>query len=159
VSQAISDEAVTRTLSIYAGLAARLLDDPADWLGDGDDEAARGTTTESGGAVVKGLGRVRGLGRAIGRRVTGSVHPGLPGWADLPVRQRDEWWVDRISAAVAVWKAPPHTARAPPHAEGLRHQWRDDVVPDCSERSAMRSSLRVRAAEIVSPGSLGRTPE
>jgi hypothetical protein len=59
----------------------------------------------------------------------------------------------RIRAETTVWKTPPHTARSPPHAEGLCHQVRDVVVSECDSVIGMCTSLRVRPARILGPRS------
>jgi hypothetical protein len=99
MAQAISDEAVARTMSRYAGLAARLLDDPGDWLGDDDEEVPPDTT---------GAGsRIGRLGRGLRERITGDVHPGSAQWSTLPVQARSAWWVTRIAAVAAPIAATP----------------------------------------------------
>ncbi len=95
MAEAISDETLTRTLSRFAGLAARLLDEPGDWLDEDDDHDA-------------GLrGRVGRLRRGLRERFAGDVHPGSPQWNTLTVEARSAWWVNRISAVAAPIAATP----------------------------------------------------
>jgi hypothetical protein len=96
MDHAISDEALVGTLSRYAALAGRLLDDPAEWLGD--DEP-----------VVAG-GRLRRFGDAVADRLTGDVHPGSAAWSAVPLERRVDWWVDRVAAVAAPVAATPRIA-------------------------------------------------
>ena len=102
MAEAISDEALGRILSRYAGLASRLLDDPSDWLGD--DQA---TADDPGGGRDEAPSRLARLGRGLRERIAGDVHPGSPGWSTLPVDSRSEWWVDRVAAVAAPVAATP----------------------------------------------------
>lgn len=99
MAEAISDEALARTMSRYAGLAARLLDDPGAWLGD-EEPSADEPAVHDGGHLGRLAGAVRG-------RLTGDVHPGSPQWSSLPVRRRCEWWVQRISALASPLAGAP----------------------------------------------------
>ncbi len=93
MAPAISDDTLVWTLSRYAALASRLLADPQSWLDPEDDEPARTT-----------LGRVA---RGVKRGFTGSVHPGSADWAELSLKRRVDWWVDRLAAVVAPIAATP----------------------------------------------------
>ena len=104
MAEAISDEALARTLSRFAGLAARVLDEPSDWLDD--DDAVADPVPE--GATDAGLGsRIGRLGRNLRERFTGDVHPGSRQWSALSVQARSTWWVKRIAAVAAPIAATP----------------------------------------------------
>ena len=94
MSEAISAESLVGPLSRYAALAARVLDDPAEWLDDDPAQAA-------------GRGRLERLREAVEDRFTGDVHPGSAGWSALPVERRVDWWVDRVALVAAPVAATP----------------------------------------------------
>jgi hypothetical protein len=59
MGEAIGDDAVVETLSLYAGLVARALDDPADWLGKPEDRVDRvGTVAAFAAATPRFFGMV-----------------------------------------------------------------------------------------------------
>jgi hypothetical protein len=103
MAEAISDEALARTLSRFAGLAARILEEPGDWLDD-DDEVSR---TSPGPNAPGRRSRVERLGRGLRQRFVGDVHPGSPQWSALPVQARSTWWVKRVAAVAAPIAATP----------------------------------------------------
>ena len=88
-----TDAVLTAVLARFAAVASLALSHPGGWLGHGDD--GRPTALPA-----------RALRRAR-RLVTGRVHPGAPGWDDLPVERRDAWWVGRIQAVAAPIAATP----------------------------------------------------
>ena len=113
MADAISDEALARTMSRFAGLAARILDEPGDWL-DEDDQSvhpAFPVAPDAFSPSQPGAGGFRGrvgrLGRGLRQRFTGDVHPGSPQWSALPVQARSTWWVKRIAAVAAPIAATP----------------------------------------------------
>ena len=106
MAEAISDESVERIISRYAGLAARLLDDPGDWLGGDVGPAPDATEWDGGGDHGVGS-RIGRLGRGLRQKFAGHVHPGSPQWPTLPVADRSRWWVDRIAAVAAPIAATP----------------------------------------------------
>lgn len=87
-----TDAALGQILARFAAVAAVALDDPGVWLGRGGELPAV--------LPVAVLRRIR-------RLATGSVHPGAPGWEQLPVERRDAWWVHRIQTVAAPVAATP----------------------------------------------------
>jgi hypothetical protein len=87
-----TDAVLTAVLARFAAVASLALAHPGGWLGRGDDGPSR--------LPVRALQRAR-------RLVTGRVHPGAPGWDELPVERRDAWWVGRIQAVAAPVAATP----------------------------------------------------
>jgi len=87
-----SDAVLTAVLARFAAVASVALAHPGGWLGHGD--AARSSLP------VAAVRRAR-------RLVTGRMHPGAPGWEDLPVERRDAWWVRRLQAVAAPIVATP----------------------------------------------------
>ena len=107
MAEAISDEALARTLSRFAGLAARILEEPGDWLDD-DDEVSRTSPGAAPEPDAPGWrSRAEGLGRGLRQRFVGDVHPGSPQWSALPVQARSTWWVKRVAAVAAPIAATP----------------------------------------------------
>ena len=94
MAEAISDEAVSATLRRFAAAAAVVLEDPAAWLGDGDEPDGDQNPLE----------RVAGAARGL---LTGDRHPGTAQWSGLPVEDRVDWWVNRIRAVAAPIAATP----------------------------------------------------
>ncbi|NHC46591.1 hypothetical protein [Motilibacter aurantiacus] len=89
----LSDESLCETLSTYAGLVSRVLDDPERWLGWGGGEPRSSLP-----------GRV---GDRAARAVLGGTPPGSDRWPTLPVDERAEWWVDRIAVVAGFVAATP----------------------------------------------------
>jgi hypothetical protein len=88
-----TDAVLTAALARFAAVASLALANPGGWLGQGD-RAARSALP------VAALRRAR-------RLITGRVHPGAPGWDDLPVERRDAWWVHHVQAVAAPIAATP----------------------------------------------------
>ena len=99
--QGVDDAQLTVVLGRFARLAVHVLEDPAGWLGSGEPAPSPGL-----------LGRLRGAAAVAGRLVTGRVHPGTPGWEQLPLQDRCQWWVRRIEAVAAPIAAAPRVAGA-----------------------------------------------
>ena len=98
---AVSDAALTKALAVYAGMVRQVLDNPQRWLG-GDDEPAADASLPARAP------------RAVKDRTLGETTPGSPQWAEQPLPERVEWWVDRIGI-VAAWPPlrPDSPARSP----------------------------------------------
>jgi hypothetical protein len=88
-----TDAVLTSVLARFAAVASLALAHPGGWLGHGDDD-------RPGALPARALRRARQL-------LTGRVHPGAPGWEDLPPERRDAWWVGRIQAVAAPITATP----------------------------------------------------
>ncbi len=97
----VDDRQLSVVLGRFARLAAHLLAEPAAWLGDGVPERRTGL-----------LGRLQGAGEGARRLLTGRLHPGVPGWEQVPQRDRTQWWVRRIEAVAAPVAATPRVAGA-----------------------------------------------
>ncbi|HYJ75366.1 MAG TPA: hypothetical protein VEV65_07175 [Kineosporiaceae bacterium] len=87
-----TDAVLTAVLARFAAVASLALKDPGGWMGSGDDRPDP--------LPVQALQRARLL-------LTGKLHPGAPGWDELPVERRDSWWVRRIQAVAAPIAATP----------------------------------------------------
>jgi hypothetical protein len=88
-----TDAVLTAALARFAAVASLALANPGGWLGHGDNAKHSSLPAEV-------LLRTR-------RVLTGRVHPGAPGWDDLPVERRDAWWVHHIQAVAAPIAATP----------------------------------------------------
>lgn len=100
----IDDRQLTVVLGRFAGLAAHVVEDPVAWLG-----------TEQPAGPVPGtgaLGRLRRAGAGVRHLLVGRMHPGAPGWDQVPVQDRCQWWVRRIVAVTAPIAATPRIAGA-----------------------------------------------
>ncbi len=80
---AVSDEALSRTLGLYAGMVSRVLDNPQRWLGLDDDPP------KSASLPARARDAVRD-------RIFGEVTPASPQWGEQPLQRRVDWWVNRI---------------------------------------------------------------
>lgn len=96
---AVSDAQLARALGGYAAMVDRVLGDPSRWLGLDDDPAP------TAGFPARALDAVRD-------RAFGEVTPASPGWGALPLQQRVDWWVRRISVSAGLAAAAPHFAGA-----------------------------------------------
>jgi len=92
-----SDAALTRTLSIYAGMVEQVLINPSRWLGSDEDPPP------SASAPRKLLNRARD-------GVLGDITPSSPRWDELPVQKRTRWWLRRIAVTAGVAAAAPRFA-------------------------------------------------
>jgi hypothetical protein len=101
VAEGVDDQQLTAVLGRFARLAAHLVDDPAAWLG-----------TEPVGGDGAALGRLRRIGFGVRHLLVGRRHPGAPGWDQEPLRDRCQWWVQRIEAVAAPIAATPRLAGA-----------------------------------------------
>src|SRR5919199_5974456 len=45
--------------------------------------------------------------------LVGRTHPGAPGWTQVPLQDRCQWWVRRVEAVAAPIAATPRVAGAP----------------------------------------------
>jgi hypothetical protein len=95
--QAISDEALSRALSMYAGMVGQVLNNPRRWLGVDEDPPL------TAGWPVRVLDAVRD-------RALGEVTPASPHWAAQPQSKRVEWWIRRIAVGAALAAAAPRFA-------------------------------------------------
>ena len=95
---AVTDEALTRSLGLYAGMVHHVLADPERWLGM-DSEPDAGTA----GIPRRALDAVRD-------HTLGSVTPASPDWSTRPVDTRVDWWVDRIGFGAGLAAAAPRFA-------------------------------------------------
>jgi hypothetical protein len=92
---AVSDEALTRALGLYAGMVDKVVTDPERWLGVDGDEATPPASVP---------GRVLG---AVRHRTFGRVTPASTEWEQQPVQKRVDWWVDRIGISAGFAAATP----------------------------------------------------
>lgn len=95
----VSDADLARALGMYAGMVEHVLGDPARWLGVDEDPPA------SASLPARALDAVRG-------RAFGEVTPASAEWAQKPVAERVEWWVDRIVVSAGLAAAAPRFAGA-----------------------------------------------
>jgi hypothetical protein len=96
---AVSDAALTRALAVYAGMVRQVLDNPQRWLG-GDDEPSPNASLPA-----------RALD-AVKDRTLGDTTPASPQWAQQPLPERVDWWVDRIGVVGGLAAATPRFAGA-----------------------------------------------
>jgi hypothetical protein len=96
---AVSDEALTRSLGLYAGMVGLVLNNPQRWLGLGDDPP------KSASLPARALDAVRD-------RTFGDVTPASPRWGDQPQDRRVDWWVKRIGLSAGLAAAAPRLAGA-----------------------------------------------
>lgn len=96
---AVSDAALTKVLAAYAGLARQVLDNPLRWLG-ADDEP-----NSDAGLPARALDAVKD-------RTLGETNPASDRWAEQPLPERVDWWVDRIGGVGGLAAATPRFAGA-----------------------------------------------
>ena len=89
----LSDEHVAASLLAFTRIADLLLIEPGKWV-----DATPATP------AVSGIGRALNAAKNM---VLGDTAPGAPGWSALPLQDRVEWWVDRISNFAAIPAAAP----------------------------------------------------
>jgi hypothetical protein len=92
--QVISDEALSRALSIYAGMVGQVLNNPRRWLGVDEDPPL------TAGWPIRVLDAVRD-------RALGDVTPASSHWIGQPESKRVEWWIRRIAVGAALAAAAP----------------------------------------------------
>jgi hypothetical protein len=95
----VSDAALAKALAVYAGMVRQILENPRRWLGD-DDEPAPDASLPA-----------RALD-AVKDRTFGEISPASPGWAQQPLAERVDWWVDRIGVVGGLAAATPRFAGA-----------------------------------------------
>lgn len=96
---AVSDERITRTLAVYAGMVNHVLGNPQRWLGLDADPPP----------TAKFPARVLD---AVRDRAFGETTPASQQWPDLPVQKRVDWWVTRIGISAGLAAAAPRFAGA-----------------------------------------------
>jgi hypothetical protein len=96
---AVSDAAVTRALAVYAGMVRQVLDNPLRWLG-ADEEPPTDARFPSRAAD------------AVKDRAFGDTNPASSNWAQQPLSDRVDWWVDRIALVGGLAAATPRFAGA-----------------------------------------------
>lgn len=99
-SHGVSDETLIGSLGVYVGMVDAVLAQPERWLGVDEDPEVEPTD----------LGH-RALD-ALRDRTMGTVTPGEAGWDHRPLREREDWWVDRIGLAAGLAAAAPRLAGA-----------------------------------------------
>src|ERR687898_443523 len=100
---AVSEATLTKALAVYAGMVGQVLDNPQRWLG-GDDEP-----DPDAGLPGRALDAVKD-------RTLGEITPASPQWAQQPLAERVDWWVDRIGVV------GPHPRRIRATARGRRQR-------------------------------------
>jgi hypothetical protein len=96
---AVSDGTLTKALSVYAGMVRQVLDNPQRWLG-ADTEPSRDASLPA-----------RALD-AVKDRTLGETTPASPQWAEQPLPERVDWWVDRIGMVGGLAATAPRFAGA-----------------------------------------------
>jgi hypothetical protein len=96
---AVSDAHLTRALAVYAGMVRQVLDNPQRWLGDDNEPPADASLPARALDAVKD-------------RTLGETTPASPQWAQQPLPERVDWWVDRIGFAGGLAAATPRFAGA-----------------------------------------------
>jgi hypothetical protein len=100
----VDDGQLSVALGRFARLAAHVVEDPVAWLG-----------TEPGigpGTGPAALGRLRRTGLGVRHLLLGQTHPGAPGWDQVPVQDRCQWWVRRITVVAVPIAAAPRVTGA-----------------------------------------------
>ena len=96
---AVSDQTLTRTLAVYAGMVRHVLDDPRRWLGADEEPPA------DAGLPAKALDAVKD-------RALGDLNPASDAWAQQPLDERVDWWIGRIAFVGGLAAAAPRFAGA-----------------------------------------------
>ena len=96
---AVSDAALSKALAVYAGMVRQVLGNPQRWLGSDDEPTADA-----------GL-RARALD-AVKDRTFGDTNPASVEWAQQPLADRIDWWVDRIGVVGGLAAGAPRFAGA-----------------------------------------------
>ena len=97
--QAVSDQALSRALGLYAGMVNRVLNNPRRWLGVDEHPPL------TAGWPVRLLDAARD-------RALGDITPASPQWAAQPESKRVDWWLRRIAIGAALAAAAPRFAGA-----------------------------------------------
>lgn len=100
INPAVTDEALARSLGLYAGMVHHVLTDPGRWLGV-EDEPDR----EPAGIPQRALD-------ALKDRTLGKVTPASGDWAQQPLDDRVDWWVNRIAFGAGLAAATPRLVGA-----------------------------------------------
>ena len=95
----VSDERLSRALGVYAGMVDHVLADPQRWLGLDDDPPPTAPFPAR-------------LLDALRDRAFGETTPPAPGWCEVPVQKRVDWWVTRIGVSAGLAAAAPRLAGA-----------------------------------------------
>lgn len=95
----LSDERIAGALGVYAGMVDHVLARPERWLGLDEDPPP------SAGFSVLAFDAFRD-------RAFGKTTPASPGWSDVPVQKRVDWWVTRIGISAGLAAATPRLAGA-----------------------------------------------
>jgi hypothetical protein len=109
VSGPVSDQQLETVLGRFAAVADVVLRNPGAWLGH--DETGAAAAERSRGLRRLG-GRLEHDAARVRRLLTGRVHPGSPGWDELPLRERCDWWVSHVRAVAAPLAATPRVLGA-----------------------------------------------
>jgi hypothetical protein len=96
---AVSDADLTQALAGYASMVHQVLDNPHRWLG-ADEEPP-----PDAGLPARAIDAVKD-------RAFGQPTPASPQWAQQPLSDRVDWWVDRIGIAGGLAAATPRFAGA-----------------------------------------------
>jgi hypothetical protein len=91
---AVSDAALTKVLAAYAGMVRQVLDNPQRWLGSDDEPGSDASLPARALDVVRD-------------RTLGELTPASPQWAQRPLPERVDWWVDRIGVVGGLAAAAP----------------------------------------------------
>ena len=96
----VSDDTLARSLSVYAGMVDTVLRDPERWLGVDDDP-----DVDPAGLPQRALDALRD-------HTLGRVTPASAEWSTQPLKDRVDWWVDRIAFGAGLAAAGPRFAGA-----------------------------------------------
>lgn len=91
---AVSDEVLSRGLSVYAGMVNQVVSNPKRWLGVDEDPPLTAAWP------VRLLDAVRD-------QALGEVTPASSEWTALPESQRIDWWLRRIAIGAGLAAAAP----------------------------------------------------
>ena len=95
----VSDAALSQALAVYAAMVRQVLDNPLRWLGADEEPPA------DAGLPARAVDAVKD--RALGNRT-----PASSNWAQPPLSERVDWWVDRIALVGGLAAATPRFAGA-----------------------------------------------
>ena len=97
--QVLSDEVLSRSLGIYAGMVGQVLNNPRRWLGVDEEPPL------NAGLPARVLDAVRD-------RAFGEITPSSEQCAGQPESRRVDWWIRRIAVGAALAAAAPRFAGA-----------------------------------------------